>query len=155
MVTVLICSIVFAVVSQNFSGINRVLKQFLDRTVFKEQIYVFLSKFDEEYHQAEAFDADGLTRLESMRFEMDLNGDGDRDDSGETIQYRWNPQKRRIDRKSGNGSFQSMVEGVASFTWLSDSDREGCHQMALKGVFRSENQVFLFCRSKFLSGKQH
>ncbi len=146
MVTLVICSILMAVVSQNFAGLNRVVQRFIEGTTFREQYLIFLLKFEEDYHRSDYFAEEDLLNFDQLEFTYDTNGDGDRLDSGEKIAYRWNEQKNRIDRKSGNGSYQAFLDNVTAFTWNRTSLLPLCYQMNSSNAFSEVNKELVFCR---------
>ena len=146
MVTLVISSVLLAVVSQNFNGLNRVVQRFIENTVYREQYLIFLLKFEEDYHQSDYFVKDDLLKFDQLEFTFDLNGDGDRLDSGEKVAYRWNEDKNRIDRKSGNGSYQAFLDGVIAFTWTRTSTVPICYRMTTNSAFSQMISELNFCR---------
>jgi len=79
------------------------------------------------------YDPTGITEagivsadLESVRFTMDLNGDGDVSDSGEDITYALDVSEDQVTRKSGSGSPQPLAENIEalSFTYFDTDDDE-------------------------------
>ena len=117
LVTLIISSLLIGIISVNFPMLKRASDRFIQQTLFLKQYYIFLMILEEDYQQAELEDLDDLALLDNMEFLVDVNLDGDYADSSENIAYRWNKQKRRIDRKSGKAKFQSLLEGIHNFNW--------------------------------------
>lgn len=146
MVTLVICSVLLMVVSQNFTRINRVIQSFINHTTYRDQYLIFLLKFEEDYHRTDYFSEEDLLKFDQLKFSFDLNLDGDQLDSGENIEYRWNAEENRIDRKSGKGSFQAYLENVSSFGWSRISRIPLCYRMTTKSHFSHLLSESLFCR---------
>lgn len=147
MVTLVIVSIVVGLISQNFANLSRVTNRFVESVVLKEQLTIFLLQFENDYHQSELDSSSDATNLDDLKFSFDLNRDGDYNDSGERIQYRWNASKKRIDRKSGNGNFQSLLEGITAFSWEKAEFNNYCHLMTIENPFRKTKDRISYCRS--------
>lgn len=143
LVTLVVTSIVIGIISSSFPGLNRLADTFLRMTVFEEQNMIFLLKFEEEFQLAEIREE---SDIDQMIFHQDANLDGDFEDSGERIAYRWNSKKYRMDRKSGNGNFQALVDGVAYFDWSRISDDPLCYRMQWQSTFSEIRQTTSFCR---------
>ena len=103
-------------------------------------------KFEEEYQVAEGESDSERENLRRLVFQQDLNLDGDTQDSGENIAYRWNEKERRIDRKSGKGYFQALLDGVIFFSWRATSTDLACHEMKIQDAFSLETREIIFCR---------
>ncbi len=146
LVTILISSLLIGIFSASFPSLKRTANTFLEQTIFQEQYLVFLLKFEEEYQKAEICSQSDLDNLDLLVFQQDLNLDGDYSDSGERISYRWNSSEKRIDRKSGNGSFQALLDGVSNFSWNRIGGDPICHHQKITAVFNAKEKVILFCR---------
>ncbi len=146
MISIFILGLAGGIISSNFGSIKRSMTGFIDSAAFREQMMIFLLKLDEDYQQAEVTNEseDGL--LDQLLFRVDLNLDGDYDDSGESIQYRWNQTKSRIERKSGKGAFQALIEGIDRFSWKREDSDPPCHRLLLRTVFSGAEKEILFCR---------
>ncbi|NQU62710.1 MAG: hypothetical protein HQ517_00275 [SAR324 cluster bacterium] len=144
-VTIVIGATLMGIVSTNFPQLKRVADKFLNQTVFEEQYLIFLLKFEDEYHQASIYDPGGKGRIDQLSFEQDENLDGDLNDSGERIKYRWNKKKQRIDRKSGNGYYQALLEGVTAFSWQQINQSPTCHSLETQSVFSTNPRRVVYC----------
>jgi prepilin-type N-terminal cleavage/methylation domain-containing protein len=147
MISILIVGILAGIAGSNFGNIRRTINGFIESTAFREQMLIFLLKLDEEYQQAEITNPSGIELLDQLTFAFDYNFDGDTADSGEMIRYRWNSDKSRIERKSGKGSYQSLLEGVTNFTWRRRGTDPPCHQMRLQTVYNPIENTIEFCRA--------
>ena len=146
MVTLVICSILMAILSQNFGGLQRGVQRFIENTTYREQYLIFLLKFEEDYHRSDAFNDGDFSSFDQLGFTFDLNGDGDHLDSGENVAYRWNEKKKRIDRKSGKGSYQAFLDGVESLIWTRTSNFPLCYRLTISSVFSQTASVLDLCR---------
>ncbi len=147
MTTMVIVSIVVGIIGSNFSNISRVVNRFINSAAMREQILIFQLKFGEDYQQAEITQVSQIEMLDKLSFCVDYNLDGDYAESGEEIHYRWNKTKSRIERKSGRGNYQSLLEGIEDFSWARIQTDPPCHRMTLKTVFGSPENRVLFCRT--------
>lgn len=145
MVTVVISAVLMGIVSTNFPMLKRAADKFLNQTVFEEQYLIFLLKFEDEYHQASIYDPEGAARIDQLIFEQDENLDGDLNDSGERIRYRWNKKEQRIDRKSGDGYYQALLEGITAFSWKRIGQSPVCHQLEVRIIFSTEPKKIVYC----------
>ncbi len=146
MITIVITGIVVGLVSSNLTGLQKIATRFNEQAAFREQYLIFLLKFEEDYQQAEIKSNMEVASLDDLLFQTDLNLDGDNFDAGEKIAYRWNKKYKRIDRKSGNGSFQAFVESVDQFNWQRISNQPICHQLILSSVFTKAEYKVDHCR---------
>jgi prepilin-type N-terminal cleavage/methylation domain-containing protein len=145
MVTIVIAAVLMGIVSTNFPVLKRAANKFLNQVVYQEQYLIFLLKLEDEYQQSALYEPDDTTQIGKMTFVQDENLDGDFEDSGERIVYRWNKKKQRIDRKSGNGYYQALLEGVTGFSWEEISQSPTCHQLGVQDVFSVEPRKVVFC----------
>ncbi len=145
MVTIVIGAILMGIVSSNFPQLKRTADKFLGQALFEEQYLIFLLKFEDEYHQAIIYDPDSFERIGQLVFEYDGNLDGDLNDSGEKIAYRWNSKEKRIDRKSGSGYFQALLEGVTAFSWKQVGTAPVCHRLRIQNVFSIKPREVVYC----------
>ena len=114
--------------------------------MLEEEYLIFLTVFERDYSQAEVLTDETLQDLDRMRFRIDSNSDGDYLDAGESIQYRWNKDRKRMDRKSGKGSFQSFLEGIQAFSWRKVTDTPLCYRMTLQTVYSEHWKNLDLCR---------
>lgn len=147
MVTLLICSILLAIVSQNFSGIQRSVRNFTHLANYREQYIVFLLKFEEDFYRSELLGQSNISSFEQLQFAFDLNEDGDWSDSGERIAYRWNLKEQRIDRKSGDGYFQALLDGVSGFSWERTGTSPLCFKMTVQNSYSQTDSKTFYCRT--------
>jgi prepilin-type N-terminal cleavage/methylation domain-containing protein len=145
MVTIVIAAVLMGIVSTNFPVLKRAANQFLNQAIYQEQYLIFLLKLEDEYQQATLYSPENGTQIGQLIFTQDENLDGDFEDSGERIVYRWNKKKQRIDRKSGNGNYQALLEGVTGFSWEEISQSPTCHQLGVQDVFSVEPRKVVFC----------
>lgn len=145
MVTLVIAAILLGIVSASFPQLKRVSDRFLNQAFFEEQYLIFLLRFEDEYRQAASMNPDAAAEIGQLTFELDENMDGDLEDAGERIAYRWNKKKQRIDRKSGSGYFQALLEGVTAFSWREVSPNPVCHEMAIQSGFSVRPRVVRYC----------
>lgn len=146
MVTLIVSSIFIAIISQNFGSIQRSVQNFTLLANYREQHLIFLLKFEEDFHRCELTDQSALSNLDQMQFSFDLNQDGDWLDSGEKIGYRWNSIKQRIDRKSGNGHFQALLDGISGFSWKKTGSSPLCYKMTVKNIYSMKESETVYCR---------
>jgi len=146
MVTLTVASIFAALLFTYFPSLQRTGSRFLEQTAFEEDLLIFLNLFNRDFLLTELPSNNRAGFLGQMKFRQDLNDDGDYLDPSESIQYRWNPDKKRIDRKSGSGNYQSLVEGVASFSWSSLDPMNNCYQMKFTSVTVPAFRTVTFCR---------
>lgn len=146
MVTVVIVGLVIGLVGANFTGLRRITTRYNENVAFGEQYLIFLLKFEEDFYQAEIMANQDLGMLDNLMFQSDTNQDGDFDDPGERISYRWNSKEKRIDRKSGEGSFQAFLDGVNRFNWDRISTSPVCYHMELVGIFNDRAKAIDYCR---------
>lgn len=145
MVTIVIGAILMGIVSTNFPQMKRVADKFLGQVFFEEQYLIFLLKMEDEYHQANSYDPENVGQIGNLVFQQDDNLDGDLNDPGERIVYRWNPKKQRIDRKSGSGYYQALLEGVTAFSWKDTGSDPPCHELQLQTTFSTKPRKILYC----------
>ncbi|MBT4090641.1 MAG: prepilin-type N-terminal cleavage/methylation domain-containing protein [Deltaproteobacteria bacterium] len=145
LVTIVIGAVLMGIVSTSFPLLKRAADKFLNQAVFQEQYLIFLLKLEDEYHQAAIYSPDNAAQIDQLIFEQDGNLDGDLSDSGERITYRWNSKKQRIDRKSGNGNFQALLEGVIDFSWETISQSPVCHQLKVQDIFSTKPRTVVYC----------
>ncbi len=145
MVTIVIAAVLMGVVSTNFPVLKRAANKFLNQAVYQEQYLIFLLKLEDEYQQSVLYNPDNVAQISQLIFMQDENLDGDLEDSGERIAYRWNIKKQRIDRKSGNGNYQALLEGVTAFSWQEISQSPTCHQLGVQDVFSTEPRTTVYC----------
>ena len=145
MVTIVITAVLMGVVSTNFPVLKRAANKFLNQAVYQEQYLIFLLKLEDEYQQAALYGPDNVAQIGQLTFTQDENLDGDLEDSGERISYRWNKKKQRIDRKSGNGNYQALLEGVTAFSWEEISQSPICHKLGVQDVFSTEPKTTVYC----------
>ena len=147
MITLIITSIVVGLLSTNISGIKKLASAFNEQAIFREQYLIFLLKFEEDYQLAEIQKDMSRSDLDELAFMFDLNKDEDYEDPGERVSYKWNEAKNRVDRKSGNGSYQAFLDGIESFSWKRISIMPVCHQMTIISVFNESGYGIDFCRA--------
>lgn len=145
LVTITISSLLIGIISIQLPAMKRLSDQFLSVSMFEEPYLIFLLRFEQEFRQAEKIYPSDLTHLATMTFRKDLNLDGDYLDSGEKIAYRWNEQKQRIDRKSGKGYYQAILDGVTYFQWTKIHEAPICYQMELESVYSTIRKQVNFC----------
>ncbi len=143
---VVICSFM-GVVSTSVPGVEKTIGGFLQQLTLEEEYLIFLVLFEKDYNFAEVSTTSDLIGLDSMKFQRDHNNDGDFLDSGEAIQYRWNSEKQRIDRKSGNGYFQAFLEGIDAFSWEKTGSQPVCYEMKLLPIISQKSKTVTFCRA--------
>jgi len=146
MVTLVICCLTIGFISLNFNNLNRLVTCFTEYVIFKEQYLIFLLQFEDDYQQADLLTETDLDSMDNMEFRDDRNNDGDYDDSSERIAYRWDSPNNKIDRKSGEGSFQALLDGVSGLKWTQTSSNPLCHQLKLSNIFSEENRIICYCR---------
>jgi len=149
MVTIFIGAILTGIVSSNLPQLKRVADRFLDQAFFEEQYLIFLLKLEDEYHQAAVYGPGEIGKIDQLLLEQDQNLDGDLNDSGEKIAYRWNDSEKRIDRKSGSGYFQSMLEGVTGFSWSRVRENPVCHELLIQNAFSQTQRKTRYCLEQF------
>lgn len=147
MTTLVVLSVVIGTVTTYYGDISRITTGFLESVFFREQLSLFLMKFDEDYTMSEVNPTGEAVKLDQLRFEFDLNQDGDLRDSGEVITYRWDRKNKEIDRKSGKGYFQSFLPSVTGFSWSRLSSAPLCHQMKIRDTFSSRSRTVTFCHA--------
>ncbi len=146
MVTLVICSLTIGFISLNFNNLNRLVTRFTESVIFKEQYLIFLLQFEDDYQQAEILTEADPDGMDNMEFRIDHNNDGDYDDSSERIAYRWDSSNNRIDKKSGKGSFQALLEGVSDFNWTKTGSHPLCHQLDITDGFSGVKKTTHYCR---------
>jgi prepilin-type N-terminal cleavage/methylation domain-containing protein len=146
LVTIAIGAIVIGVVSSSFPGLNRLAGRFLSQTTFEAEYLIFLLKLEDEYRQATLQTEGDRQQLDQMVFRRNLNPTQSEGESGDRIAYRWNVKERRIDRKSGDGYFQALLDGVSAFTWRRTTTNPLCHRLEVRDVFTPPARAVLFCR---------
>lgn len=146
MVTLTVIALVSAVISVNLPALNRISQQFISQVTFKEDYLLFLMIFEDDFHTAELVTAEDLSNMNNLLFQSDLNFDSDFEDPKEKIRYRWNSSHKRIDRKSGNGNFQSLLEGIDTFEWDQTSDNPACFKATLKDIYHKNTRTITYCR---------
>lgn len=148
MVSILVVGIVAGVISNSFPNIKNVVERFMDTIAFREQLIVFLLIFDEDYQSAD-WEENEWAALDELSFKTDHNLDDDFEDSGEWIRYRWNESKSRIERRSGKGYYQSLVEGISEFSWKRIGNSPICHQMLVRSIVMPKTaKKIVFCRAE-------
>jgi prepilin-type N-terminal cleavage/methylation domain-containing protein len=145
MVTIVIGAVLMGIVSTNFPILKRAANKFLNQAVYQEQYLIFLLKLEDEYQQAALYSPENVAQIGQLLFTQDENLDGDLNDSGERIAYRWNKKKQRLDRKSGNGNYQALLEGVTAFSWEEISQSPTCHQLQVQDVFSEKPRTVVYC----------
>jgi prepilin-type N-terminal cleavage/methylation domain-containing protein len=145
MVTIVIGAILMGVVSNSFPQLKRAADRFLNQALFEEQYLIFLLRFEDEYQQAASYDPEAVEQIGQMMFKQDENLDGDLNDSGERIGYRWNEKEQRIDRKSGSGNYQALLDGVTGFSWTQIKDTPVCHELQLQTAFTNQTRRARYC----------
>jgi len=148
MVTIVIGAVLMGVVSNSFPQLKRAADRFLNQALFEEQYLIFLLRFEDEYQQAAAYDPEAVEQIGQLMFRQDENLDGDLNDSGEQIGYRWNEKEKRIDRKSGSGNFQALLDGVIGFSWEEISQSPTCHQLGVQDVFSEKPRTIVYCMDR-------
>lgn len=146
MITLLILSIISGIISYNLPTLNRISHHFISQVTFKEDYLLFLVIFDDDFHLADLTDDQNVADIKNLIFRTDLNFDGDFEDSKEKIAYRWNEDKKRIDRKIGNGYYQSLLEGIEKFEWNQISAVPLCFQGTIRDMFHTEDKTIEYCR---------
>ena len=147
MITLIITGLVIGLISTNINGLRKLASVFNEQAIFREQYLIFLLKFEEDYQTAEILNGLNTTNLDDLAFSFDLNRDEDFDDPGEKVSYMWNESRNRIDRKSGNGSYQAFLDGINSFSWTRISAIPVCHRMQITSVFNESGYETKFCRA--------
>jgi len=145
LITITIGGILIGVISFQLPSLKRLSDRFLAVSMFEEPYLIFLLRFEEEFRQAEKVETADLSNLAEMIFKKDLNLDGDYLDSGEQIAYRWNVPKLRMDRKSGKGYFQAILDGVTYFQWIKVRDVPLCYRMELENIYSKNRKQVDFC----------
>ena len=150
LIELLVALVVTAVFSSflftSFPNLHRTSNRFLEQVAFEEELLIFLNLFSQDFSLSEVLTAQDANQLGQMKFQQDRNEDGDYLDTSELIQYRWNNSKKRVERKSGIGNFQSLVEGVVSFSWEVTDSPNTCYRMSLQSIFSNQGRVINFCR---------
>jgi prepilin-type N-terminal cleavage/methylation domain-containing protein len=147
MIAIAIVGLVMGLVGTNFAGLQRIATRYNEQVVFNEQYLIFLLKFEEDYQQAEIKTNIDIGLLDDLTFQIDYNQDGNFDDPGERIAYRWNSSNKRIDRKSGNGSFQAFLDGIARFDWNRTSLSPICYRLKVVSTFNDAEKSIDYCRA--------
>ena len=147
LVSMVIVCLFLGIVSSTVPGFHRVIGHYLDQSMMEEEYLVFLLVFERDYNQAEVITRASLNALDALIFQHDSNDDGDYLDSGESVQYRWNAAKGRIDRKSGKGYYQAFLDGIISFSWERIENTPICHQLMVTSIFSNHQKTMKFCRS--------
>ena len=133
LVTLIIVSILIGVMSTQFPVFNKVINRYSDQSLFKENYLVFLSIFSKDFYESELYEH---LNKDVILFKLDLNFDADYKDAAEKISYRWHTGKSRIERKSGNGNFQGILDGVCHLKWeFIMSNETICLNVQIKSVF--------------------
>lgn len=139
-------SIIIATVSNNLPRLRKAANIYINQVNFEEDLRIFLILFEENFRSAEILNQNDKLNTNKLVFRQDYNLDGDYKDKAETISYRWNTAKFRIDRKSGKGNFQSILEGISSMSWNKISEMPFCFELIISEYFRTHPQKHLFCR---------
>lgn len=147
MITLIITGVVIGLISTNINSLRKLAWAFNEQAIFREQYLIFLLKFEEDYQTAEVKNGLNTTNLDDLIFSFDLNGDEDFEDPGERVSYRWNKSRSRIDRKSGNGSYQAFLDGIDSLSWNRISIVPVCHRMKVNSMFNESGYEIKFCRA--------
>lgn len=146
MITLLILSLISGIISYNLPMLTRISHHFVSQAVYKEDYLLFLMIFEDDFHSADLTDPQSTENMRSLIFKSDLNFDGDFNDAKEQMSYRWNSAKKRIDRKIGNGYFQSLLEGVEQFDWTEISAAPLCFKATFRSIFQTEGRSIQYCR---------
>ena len=77
MITLVITGIIIGLISSNLNGLKKLASRFNEQAVFREQYLIFLLKFEEDYQAGDLQFEKGITLLDSLNFQSDLNMDGD------------------------------------------------------------------------------
>ncbi|MFH2130105.1 MAG: prepilin-type N-terminal cleavage/methylation domain-containing protein [bacterium] len=145
LVTILVGAVLMGIVSTNVPRLKKMADKFLNQALYEEQYLVFLLKLEDEYQQSAISNPESVERIGQLIFEQDENLDGDLNDSGERIAYRWNEKEQRIDRKSGSGNYQALLEGITAFSWAQTGDAPVCHQLEIRNVFSPKPRTVVYC----------
>ena len=147
LVTAVICSIFIGLFSTQYPVLQRTSYRFLEQSNFEEQYLIFMVKLEENYQMNALTEAQDLILLEQMTFKIDHDWDGDYDQVGDRLAYRWNPQEQRLEQRKGNGAFNGILNGVASFSWAATSSSPLCYRIDLKSIYNSRLRSSVLCRT--------
>ncbi|MBT4289841.1 MAG: prepilin-type N-terminal cleavage/methylation domain-containing protein [Deltaproteobacteria bacterium] len=149
LVTLIIVTILIGIISTQFPVFNKLINRYSDQSLFKENYLVFLSIFSKDFYESELYEH---LNKDVILFKLDLNFDSDYKDATENISYRWNTGKSRIERKSGKGNFQVILDGVDQLKWEFDVINEMiCLNVQIKSVFSIKYNIVEFCRPSYLN----
>ena len=140
-ISLLICSILFAVFSSHYPQIQRMTRQLIGQAAFEEKYLIFLIKFEEQFQQAEIVSED----QGKIKLNIDYNEDGTHDQSNERITYNWSSTKQRIEQSTGNGAPNGILDGISSFSWTRQ-DSPLCYQFIIQSIYHNYPQKVKFCR---------
>ncbi len=147
MVAILLSSVVIGLVSLNYKNLSKLIDRLSEEVVFREQYLVFLLLLEDDFQQAENFTTTDQEELKNLVFKIDLNKDNDFNDSGENIGYRWDETNIEIDRRSGKGSYQTVLDDVDDFAWKQVSTSPICYKLTIADTFNTLPRTTLYCRN--------
>ena len=149
LVTLIIVSILIGVINRYFPVMNKLVNRYADQSLFKENQLVFLAVISKDFYESELVE---VASNNTILFNLDLDFDGDYKDAAESIGYRWNRNKNRIDRKSGKGNFQKILGGVSRLTWeIERAETVVCLKIQIESILTKKSDILEFCRSPFLN----
>jgi hypothetical protein len=146
MVTITIGAILIGIVSSGFPSLNRMAGRLMSQTGFETEYLIFLLKLEDEYRQAVLLVENDRQNMDQMVFRQSRNPAESASQNDVRIAYRWNAGERRIDRKSGDGYFQALLDGVNALSWQRTTTQPLCHRLTVQDVFYPSARVVLFCR---------
>ena len=149
MVTLVVVSILVGIISTQFTVFNKLINRYSDHSLFRENYLVFLAILSKDFFESELCE-----QLEEgiIQFKLDLNFDSDYNDAAESIAYRWNKGRNRLERKSGKGNFQAILKGLEQLKWdFTNINQTTCIKFQTKSLFSSKTDVIDFCRPVFLN----
>lgn len=76
----------------------------------------------------------------------DFNRDGDTNDSRETLRYRFVANTKTLQRRSGRGSYQTLIAPLESLRFSSPSDLPGCVVLTAQLLPDVPQQQATLCR---------
>ena len=149
LITLVIISVLLGIISTQFPVFNKLINRYSDQFLFKENYLVFLAILSKDFYESELYEPD---EENIIQFKLDLNFDLDYKDAAENISYRWNRGKNRLERKSGKGNFQVILNGLEQLKWdFINVNQATCLKIQTKSFFSSKTDSISFCRPGFFN----
>ena len=130
LVTLVVISILVGIISTQFTVFNKLINRYSDHSLFRENYLVFLAILSKDFFESELCEP---LEEDIIQFKLDLNFDSDYNDAAESIAYRWNKGRNRLERKSGKGNFQAILNGLEQLKWdLTNINQTTCIRFQTK-----------------------